>query len=640
MIMFECTNINSQNCRSILWFLLLLLLLTSQANAQRYELHWSDEFEDSTLSLQNWTYRIGTTYNNEYQYYTNRDTNVFVQDGYLHLVGLRESYGVRNWTSGRIRTQDKMEFQYGKVEIRAKLPSGKGLWPAFWMLGSNINEVGWPYSGEVDIMEYRGHITNQTSGTIHFSAVTLENAGTANGDRRYIGEDYDLPDGDFSTDFHLFQFEWSDSLMIWYIDDVEFFRLTDENIKTRTNLYPFDQPFYLLLNLAIGGNSLGTEQPDGSTPDRNEVIVDYVRVYQDANKPPEIEPGSNNTIHTTPYELAELAPTITDPDGSVEYVEMYINNNLIYADSTAPFTTHFRPVIDGCYKLSIKAKDNDNGISWNDEVTFINGSGCTRTPYFGEAIQIPGTLEFEYFDFGGPGISYSDVSPDTNSGASSGNDLRLTEGVDIIPDSISTGNYLITDTRNNEWTSYSVNVTETGYYDIEIQLVPGSEVGRLDLLLNGDNWLTFSRLVKQDSSYYTTKTLPDMYLEQGEHIITLLIAQNGEGIKPDNATFTLTKTTSTHPDLDTPGEFSLHQNFPNPFNPSTIITFELKSAGFVNLTIFDITGRKIKTLINRKLNAGEHTYNFEAENLPSGVYVYSLTYDNTYTITRKMTLLK
>ncbi|HBQ59853.1 MAG TPA: hypothetical protein DD671_09590, partial [Balneolaceae bacterium] len=110
---------------------------------------------------------------------------------------------------------------------------------------------------------------------------------TPNEDHRYIGQEYDLPSGSFSEDFHLYQFEWTDSLLVWSIDDVEFYRLTREEIEARTSYYPFDQPFYVILNLAIGGDFLGNQQPDESTPDRNEVIVDYVRIYQDTNKDPE-----------------------------------------------------------------------------------------------------------------------------------------------------------------------------------------------------------------------------------------------------------------------------------------------------------------------------------------------------------------
>jgi len=267
----------------------ILFLFSNSSLAQRYELIWSDEF-DTNLDKETWDLWDGTAFNNEDQYYTPRDKNAYTDDGKLYIVGLRENYGGRKWTSARLETQNNFEFQYGKVEIRAKLPQGKGLWPAFWMLGSNIDDqirgqdIGWPYSGEIDIMEYRGHLPAQTNGTIHFSAVEPDFPRDQQADKRSIGKEYDLPSVSFADDFHLFQFQWSDSLMVWYIDNVEFFRLTREEIMERTSYYPFDQPFFFILNLAIGGDFLGDMyQPDSSTPSRNEVVIDYIRVFQDAN---------------------------------------------------------------------------------------------------------------------------------------------------------------------------------------------------------------------------------------------------------------------------------------------------------------------------------------------------------------------
>lgn len=264
---------------------LLLSVFFSPVCAQEYNMVWSDEFDQESFDNETWTSWQGTAFNDELQYYTPRDTNIYVQDGMLYLVGLREDHEGRNWTSGRIKTQDQFEFKYGKVEVRAKLPAGKGLWPAFWMLGANISEIGWPYCGEIDIMESRGHQTNKISGTVHYSAVSRTDSSNPLSDRRLIGSDYILPDqGDFSNSFHLYQLEWTESEIIWFIDGVEFFRLTKSEIEENTSFYPFNESFYLILNLAIGGEYLEEQQPDASTPDRNELVVDYIRVFQEANK--------------------------------------------------------------------------------------------------------------------------------------------------------------------------------------------------------------------------------------------------------------------------------------------------------------------------------------------------------------------
>lgn len=256
------------------------LIISTNVYSQNYELIWSDEFDQEVFDEETWFEWEGTAYNNEHQYYTPRDTNVYIEDGYLYLVGLRENYEGQNWTSGRIETRKNFQFQYGKVAISAKLPGAKGMWPAFWMLGSNRFDIGWPYTGEIDIMEFKGHQENRTQGTIHFSKVPKSEGSYAMSDHTKLGNEYFLPEGNLSNDFNLYEYEWTKDKMVWWINGVKFYELTREEIEARTTYYPFDQPFYLILNLAIGGDFLRDMQPDETTPDRNEVIVDYVRVYQ------------------------------------------------------------------------------------------------------------------------------------------------------------------------------------------------------------------------------------------------------------------------------------------------------------------------------------------------------------------------
>lgn len=266
--------------RKFLFVTLVFIFFSTDVFSQRYEMVWSDEFDQEVFNEEAWFQWDGTAYNNEQQYYTPRDTNIHIKDGYLYLVGLREKFEDQNWTSGRIETRENFQFQYGKVEIRAKLPAAKGMWPAFWMLGSNRFEIGWPYTGEIDIMEFKGHQKSRTQGTVHFSAVRKLDGSHAMGDHRKLGEEFFMPEGNLTEDFHIYEFEWSESKMSWFLDGVKFYELTREEIEARSSFYPFDQPFYLILNLAIGGDYLRDMQPDSTTPDRNEVIVDYVRVYQ------------------------------------------------------------------------------------------------------------------------------------------------------------------------------------------------------------------------------------------------------------------------------------------------------------------------------------------------------------------------
>lgn len=230
---------------------------------------WSDEFNGSSLDTSNWTCETGTGSggwgNNELQYYTSRPENIRVTGGNLVITARRESYGGMNYTSARIKTQDKRTWTYGRVEARIKIPTGKGLWPAFWMLGNNITQVSWPYCGEIDIME---HVNNEsvTHGTIHWS--------DHNGNYAYYGgpTSWNL---DFSQ-YHVYAIEWSPSSIKWFVDGNQFWEANIANSINGTD--EFHRPFFILLNLAVGGNWPGS--PDGSTPFPAEMLVDYVRVYQ------------------------------------------------------------------------------------------------------------------------------------------------------------------------------------------------------------------------------------------------------------------------------------------------------------------------------------------------------------------------
>ncbi|WP_379136191.1 RICIN domain-containing protein [Paenibacillus sp. sgz500958] len=254
----------------LMLFTLLISLvpaMTSNA-ATSWNLVWSDEFNGTSLNTSNWTAEIGTGSsgwgNNELQYYTNRTQNLQVTGGNLAITALKESYGGMNYTSARIKTQGLKSFTYGKMEARIKLPSGQGLWPAFWMLGDNINtpNVGWPKCGEIDIME---RVNNNASinGTVHWDANGHAEFGRVSGNL------------DFSQ-FHTYSVEWDANYIRWFVDGVQFNEILIQNGTGNTE--EFQKSFFLLLNLAVGGNWPGS--PDGSTQFPAQMLVDYVRVYQ------------------------------------------------------------------------------------------------------------------------------------------------------------------------------------------------------------------------------------------------------------------------------------------------------------------------------------------------------------------------
>jgi len=235
-------------------------------------LAWSDEFDGATINTDNWTFETGATGwgNNELQNYTNGD-NAELVDGKLIITARKvdENMEVGSYTSSRIISEGKKEFQYGRLEIRAKLPSGTGIWPAIWMLGSNFRSVGWPACGEMDIMEYVGYEPDVVHSTVH----TPSGYG-GNGD----GSSKSLVTCE--EEFHIYGLFWTEKELVFYTDNIEnVTHIYNPTMKTTEN-WPFDQPHFFILNVAVGGNWGGAQGIDNTIfPQKLE--IDYVRVYQE-----------------------------------------------------------------------------------------------------------------------------------------------------------------------------------------------------------------------------------------------------------------------------------------------------------------------------------------------------------------------
>ncbi|MGC6486248.1 MAG: glycoside hydrolase family 16 protein [Planctomycetota bacterium] len=242
----------------------------------RWRLVWSDEFEGPALDYGKWgvAYNALGGGNQELQFYTDRRDNVRIEDGALVLEAHADGYaglGVqRGYSSGSVRTKRRGDWRYGRVEVRARMPRGQGLWPAIWMLPTDEAYGGWAASGELDVMEYRGHEPDKVHGTLHF--------GGAWPDNRSRGAAYELDEGTFADDFHVFAVEWERGVVRWFVDG-ERYQVQDEwQSDGGAFPAPFDQPFHLILNLAVGGRWAGP--PDDETAFPQRMSVDWVRVYQ------------------------------------------------------------------------------------------------------------------------------------------------------------------------------------------------------------------------------------------------------------------------------------------------------------------------------------------------------------------------
>lgn len=259
--------------------ILLLLGLALVADCSEDEepavkigLIWEDEFEGPAGQLpsaQNWQFDIGTGWGNaQLEYDTNRPENVSLDgEGHLAITALDEEFNGQSYTSGRITTKDLFEPTYGRFEARIKLPVGQGIWPAFWMLGNDLDQVSWPQCGEIDIMEYLGHEPHVLYGTIHGPGYSGNSA---------IGQRHVLAQGGFNLGFHTFAVEWAENSITWQVDGFTFHSVTAGDLPAGTE-WVYDHPFFLLLNLAVGGRWPGS--PDETTVFPQTMLVDYVRVY-------------------------------------------------------------------------------------------------------------------------------------------------------------------------------------------------------------------------------------------------------------------------------------------------------------------------------------------------------------------------
>ncbi|QED38609.1 family 16 glycosylhydrolase [Antarcticibacterium arcticum] len=228
---------------------------------------WADEFNvDGSPDNSKWGFDTGAGGwgNNEPQFYTSRSENVRVDNGLLRITAKKESYEGAPYTSARINTQGKFSFKYGKVEVRAKLPEGGGTWPAIWMLGSNFQTVGWPASGEIDIMEHKGN----EPGKIHSAIHTPSSYGaTTNSGFRTVAN--------VSSEFHVYAVEWTPQKIVFSVDGVVHYTYMPSVRNNST--WPFDAPQFIILNVAMGGNFGGNIDPNFLS---GTMEIDYVRVYQ------------------------------------------------------------------------------------------------------------------------------------------------------------------------------------------------------------------------------------------------------------------------------------------------------------------------------------------------------------------------
>ena len=243
---------------------------------QEWELVWADEFDKDSVNNDNWNYQVvdAGRFNDEWQRYTSSVENAYIENGQLIIkaIHMSDKHGMNQYTSARLHTANKQSWKYGKIVARIKLPQGEGIWPAFWMLGANIDENGgdtpWPQSGEIDILEFYGSKDNAVvEGNIHY-------ADSSDSHTMMGAVPYKLKQGIFADSFHVFELEWNENSIEWFVDGNRYASVS----ITADELSEFHKEFFILLNLAVGGTHAG--RPDDTTKFPQKMYVDWVRVYQ------------------------------------------------------------------------------------------------------------------------------------------------------------------------------------------------------------------------------------------------------------------------------------------------------------------------------------------------------------------------
>lgn len=237
-----------------------------------WKLIWSDEFngpDNAPIDQSKWSFETGGTgwNQNELQYYTDSTSNAHIENGNLLITGRNESYLGNQYTSARLFSKGKFEQMYGRFEARIKIPTGQGLWPAFWLVGNDIYTVNWPQCGEIDIME---HVNREAAVSAHMH-------GPGYYSKMAFGKAYTLPTlEDFGANFHVYAVEWEPDILRFFVDDIMYYSVSKSDLPAGRQ-WVFDHPYYILLNLAIGGNWPGA--PDNTTVFPAVMYVDYVRVF-------------------------------------------------------------------------------------------------------------------------------------------------------------------------------------------------------------------------------------------------------------------------------------------------------------------------------------------------------------------------
>jgi beta-glucanase (GH16 family) len=736
---------NYKIVRSIKFYSLFFIFVCSTLlNAQNRELVWAEEFTGTTVDNSKWDFDIGPT-NDNVHYYTDRTENVQIIDGVLHIIALEESYMGFNYTAGLIKT--RTDWRYGRFEARIQVPATNGFVPAFWMLPADNIYGWWPNSGEIDIME---HPTNQVTtiyGTIHSEAYNLFGGSTPPGRTIEIS--------DAETEFHLYVVEWTENQIDFYVDDQPYFSFSNDQGGSAT--WPFDKPFYIILNVAVGGGWVGN--PDETTIFPATMKVDYVRVYQ------ELQDMAIQGEDFVPYASSDISYSVPEMNGA-DYSWEVPGNAVIERGQN----TH-QIIIDwgyfgGTINADVTTENGSRTLDYPVKVSanLLKNSGFEKgVKYWNKGVSPLADATFSLNTQNALAGNYA-LSIDVQSLAAnpwdiqvSQNELMLTSGehynltfwaksdnidgeinLAIINSSTFFVYTIETFQLTSEWTQYEINYTATATAMVAINIDLGIQTGIYyfdDFHFSTPELLAVNQIQNPDffegdtdwnintlstaqatgtvfnGEYLVTITdggsnVWDVHLGQSaiqiengkEYVVTfdayasdprtisVLVGMNSEPWTVYHGSQILSLTTekkiysysfimSDQTDgqarfgfdigastIDVyfdnimvssgtissglksdgspvPKSIYLFQNYPNPFNPVTIINYELPITNEVELSIYNLLGQKVTTLVSDPQRAGHHQVEWDASGFASGVYYYQIEVGEFRDV-KKMVLLR
>lgn len=548
------------------------LLVQASTDTLPWQLAWSDEFDyEGKPDSDKWFFETGGHGwgNGEYQYYTDGD-NAEVKDGTLIIEARKEQFNNNDFTSSRINSISDNDFMYGRVEVRAKLPSTKGSWPAIWTLPTDWVYGGWPDCGEIDIMEHSimtgyGHVF----GTVHTGAYNHQDGTQVSG-----GWGFD----DVTDTYHTYAIEWFPDRIEWYYDDINVF--TFDNEYNTYAEWPYDIPHHLILNVAIGGGLGGEVDYNGVWP--QQMIIDYVRVY-------DFELGVNDTEAPSAPSNLKVVPSWTSVDLNWKSgVDNYaVDKYVVYVDSEVVDTVKGNSTritglnVETEYEFGVKAIDYSGNVS---EVALITESTTEM-----QSVEIPGIIQAEKY--------------------------LLMEGIDTEPCEDTGGGENIGWIDAGDWLTYNIDVKENDDFKAAIRVAGEGASCSLQLLnSNGDEITTVDFTVSGGWQSWKTIVSETFNLPQGVQEIKLKVVKGGfnlNWLKIGNSEY-----------LDIKNDISSLVNiYPNPVKGNKLFIDIPLLNEHVSVVLNSMDG---KILLNKNFELLNHTVDLDLGNLKAGMYVVSI----------------